>query len=153
MNKRTSGPWHTYASTVKLGDTKGYDIRAAGDPDGRVCQKATREDANAISAVPELIAAAEAFLDMWHRAGPQGSHQFEKFDGIVRQFRAALDKSNGEQIVYCGDRHDFPIPTHDRQILTCRRCGQDMEAVELQRVGNKLRVARPSRNNTKGQRQ
>ena len=46
-----------------------------------------------LSAFPELLAASEAFLSIWRRAGPQGSHQFEKFDHAVRLAEIAVAKA------------------------------------------------------------
>ncbi len=37
-----------------------------------------------------LVAACRKFLDVWKRAGPLGSHQFEKFDVVVTMTEAAL---------------------------------------------------------------
>lgn len=45
-----------------------------------------------ILTAPKLLEAVVSFLDMWHRAGPQGSHQFEKFDGVVRDCRKVIDQ-------------------------------------------------------------
>lgn len=41
--------------------------------------------------VPQLHEAINAVLDCWHRAGPQGSHQFEKFDHCIRLCRIAQE--------------------------------------------------------------
>ncbi len=37
-----------------------------------------------------LVAACRKFLDVWKRAGPLGSHQFEKFDVVLTMMDAAL---------------------------------------------------------------
>lgn len=48
-----------------------------------------------MAAAPEMLDAIEAFLDCWKRAGPQGSHQFEKFDACVRKCEMAREKALG----------------------------------------------------------
>lgn len=40
--------------------------------------------AKLISAAPKMKAAIDSVLRTWKRAGPQGSHQFEKFDYCIR---------------------------------------------------------------------
>ena len=52
----------------------------------------TKAEGNArlIAASPRLLEACKAFLDVWHRAGPLGSAQFEKFDHAVRLAEAAI---------------------------------------------------------------
>ena len=41
--------------------------------------------------------ASECFLRTWKRAGPLGSHQFEKFDRAVQLAEIALDAAKGEK--------------------------------------------------------
>lgn len=45
----------------------------------------------------ELLEALQCFLRTWKSAGPQGSHQFEKFDTAVRLAEIAIAKATGEQ--------------------------------------------------------
>jgi hypothetical protein len=100
MIKHTEGPWKVFGGQR---DRYLAVIDSTPDREGKVmanciCHTAmTNPDCLAnsqlIAAAPELLAACEAFLDMWHRAGPQGSHQFEKFDGVVRMAKMAIEKA------------------------------------------------------------
>jgi hypothetical protein len=103
-SKFTPGPWKMLG---RWNDRYLAVIDSIPDRNGKVvanciCHVAlTNEDAkanaNLIAAAPELLAACEAFLDMWHRAGPEGSHQFEKFDGVVRMASMAIENAKSEE--------------------------------------------------------
>ena len=54
---------------------------------------ASEADWNLIQAAPDLLEACKKFLATWHRAGPLGSHQFEKFDVVVQMADAAIAKA------------------------------------------------------------
>ena len=99
----TPGPWivSPYAKNlVATADDKiGIaDVAMCGPWIAKPPQE--QQDANAIlmSAAPDLLAACKSFLDMWHRAGPLGSNQFEKFDGVVRQCSIAVHKASGKVV-------------------------------------------------------
>ena len=47
--------------------------------------------------IKQLREASECFLRTWKRAGPLGSHQFEKFDRAVQLAEIALDAAKGEK--------------------------------------------------------
>jgi hypothetical protein len=58
--------------------------------------KAIRDDvASTIEPVNELLKASQKFLETWRRAGPLGSHQFEKFDVAVRMATVAVENVAG----------------------------------------------------------
>jgi hypothetical protein len=95
----TPGPWSLLCSEARGGPRclvvcpKDNEI-ASINP----FRESWSEDAELIAAAPDLLAACKSFLDMWHRAGPLGSHQFEKFDSVVRQCSMAVDKATGEVV-------------------------------------------------------
>ena len=103
----TPGPWiielHWDDSTLNfslessdLGNRNSEDFRrfATGTlwVNGLDCREG---DARLIATAPRLLEACKAFLDVWHRAGPLGSHQFEKFDHAVRLAEAAIAEAEG----------------------------------------------------------
>lgn len=61
--------WEVYPATVKAGDLNGYDVRDRDQPDKRVCQRATKEDATTIAALPELLEACKAFIAAENQCG------------------------------------------------------------------------------------
>lgn len=90
----TPGPW-----TIMCGEARGKPRCLITDKIGNEIasvnpyRQSWNEDAELIGASPELLAACKSFLDMWHRAGPLGSHQFEKFDSVVRQCSMAVENA------------------------------------------------------------
>lgn len=45
----------------------------------------------------DLLAACKKLIEIWHRAGPLGSYQMEKFDIPVRMAEMAIDKAEGRE--------------------------------------------------------
>lgn len=94
----TSGPWEVkgpsqngHCRRIFAGDEYVGIVGGSDQP-----MRTIRANADLVAAAPDLLEACKSFLDMWHRAGPLGSHQFEKFDGVVRQCSMAVDKATGE---------------------------------------------------------
>jgi hypothetical protein len=109
--EHTPGPWEAYHVS-----SAGWSVRMAQPREGfdspdPICSMAwwqfdkpgiidsdiSGANARLIAAAPELLAACKSFIDMWHRAGPLGSHQFEKFDSVVKQCSMAIKKATGDQ--------------------------------------------------------
>lgn len=93
MSRHTEGPWSHY--DIYGGNYQ--EVFGPKTPGSDRLRVVGKSDAQLIAAAPELLAACEAFIDMWHRAGPLGSHQFEKFDGVVRMAKMAIGKARGEE--------------------------------------------------------
>ena len=100
----TPGPWTTCGPAQFADKQTGTMIYAEGGNGHLVAtvrnEYSPNQPANArlIAAAPDLLAACKSFLDIWHRAGPLGSHQFEKFDGVVRRCSVAVDNATGEVV-------------------------------------------------------
>ena len=65
------------------------------DKEGFVEQDAKKPQEKGVNS--ELLAASKKFLDTWKRAGPLGSHQFEKFDVAVRMAEMAVEKAEAKE--------------------------------------------------------
>lgn len=95
----TPGPWEVAGPSSNgkcLRIFAGEYVGIIGGSDQSM--RTIQANADLIAAAPDLLEACKSFLDMWHRAGPMGSHQWEKFDGVVRQCRMAISKATGEVV-------------------------------------------------------
>ncbi len=100
MSKHTSGPWSVGAHTNHE-QSGAITIDCAGPKIGSVRYSANRSideakaNARAISAVPELLDAAELFVS-WVDSGDDGFPDEELLDRAVKTGRKAIAKAEGD---------------------------------------------------------
>lgn len=93
----TPGPWEVTGPSsngkcLRIFADEYVGIIGGSDQSIRTIQA----NADLIAAAPDLLEACKSLLDIWDRAGPMGSHQWEQFEGVVRQCIAAVGKATGE---------------------------------------------------------
>jgi hypothetical protein len=79
--------WFVYPYTVRLGDPRGYGVRDSEDR--TICMGATKEDATAIAAAPDLLEALSDFVDSASLVDPG------VYKDAIDQARAAIAKATG----------------------------------------------------------
>lgn len=97
-------PWQYHPSGMMVmtgdGQTTVLDVRGYGPLSTKYGQAKAAEIMDATGRLAaqslQMFDAIQKFLDVWERSGPNGSHQFEKFDGIIRDFRIIVDSINQE---------------------------------------------------------